>query len=298
MLAIIESSPEDPPSFSLLDCKENVSLDLHSIILNDDRVENFNLNPPNIITLDSESNDQLYSAIYKPDARKFSPPYPTVLYVYGGPHSQLVTNSYSLTSAMRIQRLRQNGFLVCILDNRGTFRRGIKFEGYLKNNMGDLEVEDQIKGIEHLVDIGLTDPDNIAVYGWSYGGYMSLMCLAKAPKLFKSAIAGAPVTSWKYYDTHYTERYMGHPNMNSEEYDKSSVISYVPNIEGKLLLIHGLLDENVHFRHTSILLDSLISNNKNYELLLLPHSRHMPTRITDRVYMENKVFNFIERTLV
>ena len=298
MLAIIESSPEDPPSFSLFDCKENVSLDLHSIILNDDRVENFNLSPPNIITLDSESNDQLYSAIYKPDARKFSPPYPTVLYVYGGPHSQLVTNSYSLTSAMRIQRLRQNGFLVCILDNRGTFRRGIKFEGYLKNNMGDLEVEDQIKGIEHLIDIGLTDPDNIAVYGWSYGGYISLMCLAKAPKLFKSAIAGAPVTSWKYYDTHYTERYMGHPNVNSEEYDKSSVISYVPNIEGKLLLIHGLLDENVHFRHTSILLDSLISNNKNYELLLLPHSRHMPTRMTDRVYMENKVFNFIERTLV
>lgn len=297
MLAIIKSSLEDSPSFSLLNCKENTSVDLQSIILNDDRVENFNLIPPDIITLDSDSNDQLYSAIYKPDTRKFSPPYPTVLYVYGGPHSQLVTDSYSLTSAMRIQRLRQNGFLVCILDNRGTYRRGIEFEAYVKNNMGNLEVEDQIKGIEHLIDIGLTDPENIAVYGWSYGGYMALMCLAKAPGLFKVAISGAPVVSWEYYDTHYTERYMGHPDLYEEKYRDSSVLSYVPNIKGNLLLIHGLLDENVHFRHTSILVDSLISNNKDYELLLFPHSRHMPTKISDRVYMENRIFKFIQKNL-
>ena len=124
------------------------------------------------------------------------------------------------------------------------------------------------------------------MYGWSYGGYMALMCLAQVPEVFKVAVAGAPVTSWDGYDTHYTERYMGHPDLYEEEYRDSSVLSYVPNIKGNLLLIHGLLDENVHFRHTSILVDSLISNNKDYELLLFPHSRHMPTKISDRVYME------------
>lgn len=296
-LAITESSLFSLPRFSLVDCKEKIRTECVDIILNDDRIKNFNLIPPEIITLESSSKDQLYAAIYVPDKEMFSPPYPTVLYVYGGPHSQLVNNSYSLTASMRIQRLRQNGFLVCVLDNRGTARRGTKFESYLRNNMGNTEVEDQVKGIEHLINVGLSDPENVAVYGWSYGGYMSLMCLAKAPEIFKVAISGAPVTSWEYYDTHYTERYMGDPIQNSEGYKKSSVLSYVANIKGNLLLIHGMLDENVHFRHTSILLDSLISNNKDYELLLFPDSRHMPTKIKDRVYMENKIFNFIERNL-
>jgi len=297
MFVTVESSHQIPPEIYLVDPKEDLKIDLHEILPFDDRLGQFSLIPPEIISLKSDSGEDLYGAVYKPDEAEFSPPYPAVVYVYGGPHSQLVNNSWALTASMRIQRLRQNGILVFILDNRGTARRGMKFESYLKNNMGDIEVRDQVSGVTYLIDNGLADPANVGIYGWSYGGYISLMCLAKAPDIFKLAISGAPVTSWEYYDTHYTERYMGHPNHNMEKFKESSVLKYVSNIRGKLLLIHGMLDENVHFRHTSVLLNELIAENKYHELLLFPDGRHMPTKITDRIYLEDRIFNFIKKNL-
>jgi len=297
MFVTVESSHQIPPEIYLVDPKEDLKIDLHEILPFDDRLRQFSLIPPEIISLKSDSGEHLYGAVYKPDEAEFSPPYPAVVYVYGGPHSQLVNNSWALTASMRIQRLRQNGILVFILDNRGTARRGMKFESYLKNNMGDIEVRDQVSGVTYLIDNGLADPANVGIYGWSYGGYISLMCLAKAPDIFKLAISGAPVTSWEYYDTHYTERYMGHPNHNTENFKESSVLKYVSNIRGKLLLIHGMLDENVHFRHTSVLLNELIAENKYHELLLFPDGRHMPTKITDRIYLEDRIFNFIKKNL-
>ena len=125
-------------------------------------------------------------------------------------------------------------------------------------------------------------------------GRMSLMCLAKRPDLFKAAVAGAPVTSWDGYDTHYTERYMGMPEENKAGYSKSSVMSYVSEIEGKLLLVHGLVDENVHFRHTARLINALNEAGKDYDLLVFPEERHMPRRLEDRAYMERRILEFLQ----
>ena len=147
---------------------------------------------------------------------------------------------------MRVQSFCDRGYLVLMLDNRGSFRRGLQFEGELKHKMGTVEVEDQVCGVKWLVKEGLADPSRVGVYGWSYGGYMSLMCLMQAPDVFHAAVSGAPVTHWDGYDTHYTERYMGLPQDNKEGYAGGSVMKFVPQMKGKLMLIHGLIDENVH----------------------------------------------------
>jgi dipeptidyl-peptidase-4 len=193
---------------------------------------------------------------------------------------------------MRAQYLRDRGFLVFKVDNRGSARRGLAFEAAIRHNLGDVEVQDQVDGVRWLVAQGLADPARVGIYGWSYGGYIALMCLARAPEVFKAAVAGAPVTHWDGYDTHYTERYMGTPQSNPEGYRESSVMAHADRIQGDLLLVHGLVDENVHFRHTARLINALIRARKPYELLLFPDERHMPRKLEGRVYMEQRIRDF------
>ena len=176
---------------------------------------------------------------------------------------------------MRAQAFSRLGYLVFMLDNRGSARRGLAFEGALKHHMGPPEVDDQVDGVRWLVAQGLADPERVGIIGWSYGGYMAAMCLLRAPETFQVAVAGAPVTDWDGYDTHYTERYMGTPQSNPEGYRDSSVLAYVENLQGHLLLVHGLIDENVHFRHTARLINALIRARKKYDLLLFPDERHI-----------------------
>jgi len=139
-------------------------------------------------------------------------------------------------------------------DNRGSYRRGIDFEGAIKWDMGNIEVIDQVTTVKAFVNEGLIDSNNVGMFGWSYGGYMSAMSLCRAPDTFKCSVAGAPVTSWDGYDTCYTERYMGTPQSNPIGYHDSSVMTHAHNMKGKLMLVHGLIDENVHFRHTARLI--------------------------------------------
>jgi dipeptidyl-peptidase-4 len=198
---------------------------------------------------------------------------------------------------MRAQYLSELGFLVFVLDNRGSARRGLAFEGVIKGDMGHYEVEDQVDGVRWLVQKGFTDPERVGVFGWSYGGYMSLMCLTQAPLTFKCAVSGAPVTHYDGYDTHYTERYMGQPQTNPAGYERGSVMAHVKGLRGPLLLVHGLIDENVHFRHTARLINALIAARKPYELMLFPDERHSPRRLEDRVYMEERVRDFFLKHL-
>lgn len=260
----------------------------------DPRLTELDLQPPKLVRLTTRDGVELRGAIYKP---KGEGPFPTVVNVYGGPHAQRVQNSWSLTADLRAQHLRSQGFLVFRLDNRGSARRGLAFEGALHRDMGNIEVQDQVDGVRWLVDQGLTDPARVGIYGWSYGGYMAAMALARAPETFKVAVAGAPVTHWDGYDTHYTERYMGTPQTNPQGYETSSVMAHVEGIEGKLMLVHGLIDENVHFRHTARLINALIGAGKDYELLLFPDERHMPRAEQDRVYMETKIRDFLVENL-
>ena len=264
----------------------------------DPRVEQLSLRPPGQLEFKTRDGVTLYAALYVPLEQAFGPgPYPTIVQVYGGPHAQMVTHHWRMAANMRAQYLRSLGYLVFIVDNRGSARRGLAFEGALKHNMGDIEVQDQVDGVRWLVAQGMTDPARVGIYGWSYGGYMAAMCLARAPETFKAAVAGAPVTHWDGYDTHYTERYMGTPESNPAGYAISNVMAHVDKIEGQLLLVHGLIDENVHFRHTACLINALIRARKSYNLLLFPNERHMPRGLADRIYMEERIRDFFAENL-
>jgi len=290
------SDIQTPPTVTLRSLKDGA--ELRAIHVPDDpRIESLALEPPELTTVESENGETLHAALYKPPPRFGDGPHPTVIYVYGGPHAQVVTDSWGMTCAMRIQRLRSLGYLVFSLDNRGSARRGVAFEGAIRHNMGDVEVRDQVAGVRMLAERGLADPKRVGVYGWSYGGYMALMCLTRAPGAFKMGVAGAPVTHWDGYDTHYTERYMGTPQANPEGYAASSPMTHIANLRGSLLIAHGLIDENVHFRHAARLINALIKARKPYELLMFPDERHMPRSLADRVYMEERIGEFFERNL-
>ena len=256
---------------------------------NDPRLETLNLPAPQIVSLPTRDGVTLYGAIYKPEG---DGPFPTIVSVYGGPHAQRVTNNWFPTINMRAQYLVQQGFLVFVLDNRGSARRGLAFESPLRHNMGDIEVQDQVDGVQWLIEQGLTDPQRVGMYGWSYGGYMTLMCLMRAADTFKVGVAGAPVTHWDGYDTCYTERYMGLPQTNPSGYETSSVLAHVDNLQGNLLLVHGMIDENVHFRHTARLVNALIKARKPYDLMMFPNERHSPRGLADRVYMEERIRDY------
>ncbi|XP_058206185.1 uncharacterized protein LOC131319803 [Rhododendron vialii] len=262
------------------------------------RFKSLQLQPPELIQIQASDDTILYGAIYKPDVEKFGPPpYKTMVSVYGGPSVQLVSDSWINTVDMRAQYLRSKGVLVWKLDNRGTARRGLKFESALKYNAGRVDAEDQLTGAEWLIKQGLAKVGHIGLYGWSYGGYLSAMTLARFPDIFACAVSGAPVTSWDGYDTFYTEKYMGLPSGNKESYKIASVMHHVDNIKGKLLIVHGMIDENVHFRHTARLVNALVDARKPYELLIFPDERHMPRRLRDRIYMEERIWDFIEKSL-
>ncbi len=284
-------SLEQPPTVTLRSLEDDRQI---ALIFNevDPRISEYNLYPPELVEVHNRQGVRLHGAVYRPP-RSFGPgPFPTIVYVYGGPHAQLVTNGWNLSCAMRIQYLRSLGFLVFILDNRGSARRGLEFEGWIRHRLGTVEVDDQVDGVRWLVEQGLADPDRIGIYGWSYGGYMALMCLECASDTFKVAVSGAPVTAFDGYDTHYTERYMGTPQENTEGYSLSSPLSHIDTMQGKLLLVHGLIDENVHFRHTARLINALIQARKRYDLLLFPDERHSPRRLEDRVYMEECIRDY------
>jgi dipeptidyl-peptidase-4 len=261
------------------------------------RLTDLGLQPPELVNLTSRDGAELHGAIYRPPAHFGPGPYPTIVAVYGGPHVQTVSRSWAMTVNMRAQYLRRRGFLVWALDNRGSARRGLAFEAALKGRMGSVEVDDQVDGVQWLVGQGLADPARVGIYGWSYGGYMAALCLLKAPETFRVAVAGAPVTSWDGYDTHYTERYMGTPGENPQGYAQSSALAHAASLRGRLLLVHGLIDENVHFRHTARLINALTAARKPYDLLLFPDERHMPRRLADRIFMEERITEYFAQYL-
>ncbi len=262
--------------------------------------DNITLPPPELLSITtSDGSEKLHAALYTPDPLVHgSGPYPLICAVYGGPHVQRVNRSWNQCVDMRAQRLTSLGFAVVKCDNRGSSRRGLAFEAAIKNNMGRIEVLDQVAVVRNLIMKRIADPNNVGIYGWSYGGYLAAMCLCRAPDVFKVAIAGAPVTSWDGYDTHYTERYMGLPKENSSGYHESAVFNHIQNMRGKLMIIHGLIDENVHFRHTARLINRLVSCGKDYDLLIFPDERHSPRRLRDRVYMEKRMNEYFVENLL
>jgi dipeptidyl-peptidase-4 len=238
----------------------------------------------------------LYAAIYASEqTRSAGQPRPLVVSVYGGPQAQAVTSTWSLTVDLRAQYLAQQGFVVLKVDNRGSAHRGLAFEAALARNMGHIEVDDQLEGVRFLASRPYIDISRVGIYGWSYGGYMVCRALLRAPETFKAGVAGAAVTFWEGYDTHYTERYMGLPSTNAAGYLASSVLPNAEQLVGKLLLVHGLVDENVHARHTMRLVEALTTADMDYDLILFPEARHMPRNPAHLEYLERQLVEFLRR---
>eukprot|EP00061_Rhincodon_typus_P019042 g48480.t1 len=234
--------------------------------------------PPEMFSFHSKSGYILYGMMFKPHNLQPRKKYPTLLYTYGGPQVQLVNNRFKGVKYLRLNTLAELGYVVVVIDSRGSCHRGLKFEGALKYKMGQVEIEDQVEGLQYLAaKYSFIDMKRVAIHGWSYGGYLSLMGLVRRPEIFKVAIAGAPVTLWIFYDTGYTERYMGLPDKNESGYEIGSAAMQVdrfPLDPNRLLLLHGFLDENVHFSHTTVLLSFLVRSGRPYDLQVYPQERH------------------------
>jgi dipeptidyl-peptidase-4 len=191
--------------------------------------------------------------------------------------------------------------VVLKLDNRGSARRGQLFERAIVGNLGACEIEDQALGVEYLVREGLVDPSRVGIFGWSYGGFLSALALSRRPEVFTCAVAGAPVARWEWYDAHYTERYMGTPESNPDGYRKSSALSGCADVAGRVLVVHGVIDENVHFRHSTSYLAALEDVGKRsgdgYVFMPFSDERHVPRGAPDRMYMEQSMQTFLEDAL-
>jgi dipeptidyl-peptidase 4 len=264
-----------------------------------------NANPPilgfergtlELVEVPARDGTTLYGSLLKPadfDPRKR---YPVVLSVYGGPHGQTVTNAWQQTSPFE-HLLASHGFLVWSLDNRGTAARGTAFETKIHRDLGRVELEDQLAGVDHLKSLPFVDPARLGITGWSYGGYLTLYAVTNAPDVFRAAVAGAPVTDWKHYDSIYTERYMGTPDDNAAGYESSSPLHKAGQLKADLLLVHGSADENVHLANTLSFVAALVKSGRPHSLQVHPRQRHGFRPKEDRVSRDRAVLAHLERTL-
>ncbi|MCZ6711699.1 MAG: alpha/beta fold hydrolase, partial [Gammaproteobacteria bacterium] len=228
--------------------------------------------PPTLGRLPAEDGQWLHYRLTRPTSgddggRK----HPVIVYVYGGPGVQRVRNEWA---PLLLQLLAHNGYGVLELDNRGSGNRERNFQAPIFHQLGAVEVTDQVAGAEFLKTLDWVDAERIGMFGHSYGGYMTIMCLAKAPEIFKAGVAVAPVSDWTLYDTHYTERYLDTPAANADGYERSSVFPYLDGLSGKLLLMHGMADDNVLFTHSTKIYRALQARNISFQMMTYPGSKH------------------------
>ena len=234
----------------------------------------------------------------KPANFNDSTKYPLLMHVYGGPGSQTVKNSFGYSNYYWHQMLaNKHGVIIVSVDNRGTGARGEEFKKMTYKQLGKYETEDQIAAAKALGELSYVDADRMGIWGWSYGGYMSSLALAKGSDVFKMAIAIAPVTNWRFYDNIYTERYMGLPQDNAEGYDNNSPINFVKDIKGKYLIVHGTGDDNVHFENTVMMVDELIKNNIPFDSEFYPNKNHGIYGGYTRLHLYTKMTNFVLENL-
>jgi len=251
---------------------------------------------PRFGTLKAKDGQTLHYRMFEPAKKVAGKRYPVVVGVYGGPGAQRVTNSWS-PKDLYFQYLAQNGFIVFQLDNRGSENRGKAFEDPIYKKLAVVELEDQITGVEYLRSLSYVNPQKIGIYGHSYGGYMTIMAMLKAGDYFAAGVSGAPVTDWRLYDTHYTERYLGNPNENALGYEQSSVFPYVDGLKGKLLIYHGMADDNVLFTHSTKVFGALQKQGKLFEVMTYPGSKHAMFGQPVQTHLHKTITEFFERTL-
>lgn len=251
---------------------------------------------PEIVIGSIKANDgktDLYYRLVKPVGYDSSKKYPTIIYVYGGPHSQLVDNSWMGQVRGWDIYMAEKGYVMFTIDNRGTSNRGIDFENITHRQLGVIETQDQMSGVEFLKSLPYVDADRIGVHGWSYGGFMTLNLMLRHPETFKVGVAGGPVTDWKYYEIMYGERYMDSPKENPEGYAETSMVDRAGDLKGRLLLIHGDEDPTVVLQHNLQFMKSAIKKGTHPDLFIYPGHGHNMTG-HDRVHLHEHITRYFD----
>lgn len=260
-------------------------------------MKGFNLSPLEFFDFNTEQGTDLNGWMIKPKDFDKKKKYPVLMFVYGGPGSQTVNNALGGSNFFWHQMMAQKGYIVVSIDNRGTGARGKEFRTTTYRQLGKYETEDQIEGAKWLAKQSYVDAERIGIWGWSYGGYMSSLCLFKGAEHFKTAIAVAPVSNWRFYDSIYTERYMGLPQDNENGYDKNSPINHTSKLEGNYLLVHGTADDNVHFQNAVEMVDALIVSDKQFDFYIYPDRNHGIYGGNTRYHLFTKMTNFLTDNL-
>ncbi len=268
------SSASKPYTFVLKDSNGKTVKELQN---NDEllrKLQADNLVTKEFFTIPNEAGDQMNAWILKPKNFDKNKKYPVFMYQYSGPGSQSVSNSWDAGNGLWFNHLVQKGYIVVCVDGRGTGFKGTKYKKSTYLNLGKYEIEDQIAAAKWLGKQSYVDAARIGIFGWSYGGYMASLALTKGADVFKTGIAVAPVTNWRYYDTVYTERFLRTPQENPKGYDENSPTEYANLLKGKFLLIHGTADDNVHFQNSMEFAEALIQNKKQFEFMAYPDKNH------------------------
>lgn len=241
----------------------------------------------------ADGKTDLYYRLITPPNMKPGEKYPTLVYVYGGPHSQLVTDSWLVGGNLYFLRLAQQGYVVFTLDNRGTDNRGFEFESCTHRHLGEIEMGDQMEGVKFLQSLPYVDKDRMGVEGWSFGGFMTITMKLAHPEVFKVGCAGGPVIDWKWYEIMYGERYMDTPQENPEGYEATSLLNKAKNLEGRLLVIQGAEDNTVVPQHSTEFIERCINNYKQVDYFMYPHHEHNVLG-RERLHLYQKMFQYYE----
>lgn len=291
------SSSETPPIFSLYSAEGEMIKVIKDNAPLQEKLTDYKMSQKEFSTININGND-LNMWMIKPvdfDAQK---EYPLLMFQYSGPGSQQVANRWNGTNDYWHQLLAQKGMIIVCVDGRGTGLKGRNFKKVTQKELGKYEVEDQIAAAKKLAERSYIDKNNIGIWGWSYGGFMSTNCLLKGNDIFTTAIAVAPVTSWRFYDTVYTERYMQTPQENASGYDDNSPINYADKLEGNYLLVHGTGDDNVHAQNSMRMINAMVAANKPFDIAMYPDRAHgIRKGKNTRLHLYKKMTAFIQTNL-
>ena len=269
------STANTPPQYAVCDRKGKMLRSLEQNTEVRGKQTEYGTLPVEFFDFKTSDKVSLNGWMIKPNAPEYKDQaLPVLMFVYGGPGSQQVTDAWKGANYWWFQMLAQQGYVVACVDNRGTGARGEEFKKMTYKQLGHYEVIDQVEAAKYLGKLDFVDAERIGIFGWSYGGYMSTNCILKGNDVFKAAIAVAPVTNWKWYDSVYTERYMQTHEENEAGYEENSPTNFADQLNGNYLLVHGLADDNVHFQHTAEMADELIAKNKQFDTMFYPNRNH------------------------
>lgn len=257
----------------------------------DNPIKDYKTGKWNMFTIKNNEGTDLYCRLFKPIDFDSTKKYPVLIYLYNGPHSQLVTNTWMAGGELWYQFMAQKGFIVFTLDGRGTSFRGKDFEQAIFRQLGTKEMEDQLKGVDYLKSLAYVDASRIGVHGWSFGGFMTTSLMSRNPGVFKVGAAGGPVIDWSYYEIMYGERYMDTPHENKDGYEKNNLINYVDKLTGKLLMIHGAQDNVVVLQHSILYQKKAVDKGIQVDFYLYPGHEHNVLG-KDRAHLMEKICNY------